>query len=59
MVEQVDRISRLNSQDWELLKSQITNKGIIIVALDLPPLISLSIPEEMNLRSVCSPLLTV
>lgn len=36
LVEQVDRISRLNSQDWELLKSQITDKGIIIVALDLP-----------------------
>jgi len=36
LVEQVDRISRLNSQDWELLKLQITNKGIIIVALDLP-----------------------
>ena len=36
LVEQVDRISRLNTQDWELLKSQITSKGIIIVALDLP-----------------------
>ena len=36
LVEQVDRISRLNSQDWELLKSQISCKGIIIVALDLP-----------------------
>lgn len=36
LVEQVDRISRLNTQDWELLKSQITRKGIIIVALDLP-----------------------
>lgn len=36
LVEQVDRISRLNSQDWELLKSQITSKGVIIVALDLP-----------------------
>jgi len=36
LVEQVDRISRLNSQDWEALKSQITNKGIMIVALDLP-----------------------
>lgn len=36
LVEQVDRISRLNSQDWELLKSQIIDKGIIIVALDLP-----------------------
>lgn len=36
LVEQVDRIRRLNSQDWGLLKSQIANKGIIIVALDLP-----------------------
>ena len=36
LVEQVDRISRLNAQDWELLKSQITSKGIMIVALDLP-----------------------
>lgn len=36
LVEQVDRISRLNSADWELLKSQITQKGILIVALDLP-----------------------
>ncbi len=36
LVEQVDRISRLNSQDWELLKLQITGKGIIIAALDLP-----------------------
>ena len=36
LVEQVDRISRLNTQDWELLKSQITIKGIRIIALDLP-----------------------
>lgn len=36
LVEQVDRISRLNTEDWELLKAQITSKGISIVALDLP-----------------------
>lgn len=36
LVEQVDRISRLNNNDWELLKSKITNKGIIVIALDLP-----------------------
>lgn len=36
LVEQVDRISRLNTQDWERLKSQIKNKGIIVVSLDLP-----------------------
>lgn len=36
LVEQVDRISRLNNHDWELLKTKITSKGITIVALDLP-----------------------
>jgi DNA invertase Pin-like site-specific DNA recombinase len=36
LIEQVDRISRLNSKDWESLKSTISEKGIIIVALDLP-----------------------
>jgi DNA invertase Pin-like site-specific DNA recombinase len=36
LVEQVDRVSRLNTQDWERLKSLITDKGISIVALDLP-----------------------
>ena len=36
LVEQVDRISRLKSSDWELLKSTITSKGIKVVSLDLP-----------------------
>lgn len=36
LVEQVDRISRLNSEDWESLKAIITGKGIRVVALDLP-----------------------
>ncbi len=36
LVEQVDRISRLNSEDWESLKTIIMQKGIRIVALDLP-----------------------
>lgn len=36
LVEQVDRISRLNAQDWERLKSQVKIKGITIVSLDLP-----------------------
>lgn len=36
LVEQVDRISRLNVSDWEKLKSTITSKGIRIIALDLP-----------------------
>lgn len=36
LVEQVDRISRLNGEDWESLKAIITGKGIRVVALDLP-----------------------
>lgn len=36
LVEQVDRISRLTTNDWEILKKAITSKGIKIVSLDLP-----------------------
>ena len=36
LVEQVDRISRLNTNDWEQLKNIIANKGLRVVALDLP-----------------------
>ena len=36
LVEQVDRISRLNTEDWESLRTIIVNKGIKMIALDLP-----------------------
>lgn len=36
LIEQVDRLSRLNAQDWETLKAELTTKRIRIVALDLP-----------------------
>ena len=36
LIEQVDRISRLNENDWNKLKSLIDTKGIRIVSLDLP-----------------------
>ncbi|WP_409076627.1 recombinase family protein (plasmid) [Pantoea sp. C3] len=36
LVEQIDRLSRLNADDWERLRSTIQSKGIKIVALDLP-----------------------
>lgn len=36
LVEQVDRLSRLNSADWQKLKGLIAEKQIRIVALDLP-----------------------
>lgn len=36
LVEQVDRLSRLNADDWEKLKAEICAKRVRVVALDLP-----------------------
>ncbi|NQY63542.1 MAG: recombinase family protein [Alteromonadaceae bacterium] len=36
LVENVDRISRLNTKDWEALKHTINSKGLRVVSLDLP-----------------------
>lgn len=36
LIEQVDRLSRLNAEDWEALKLKLAEKRIRVVALDLP-----------------------
>ncbi|WP_426237401.1 recombinase family protein [Pararhizobium sp. DWP1-1-3] len=36
LVEQVDRLSRLNAEDWTKLKAEIGMKRVRVVALDLP-----------------------
>jgi DNA invertase Pin-like site-specific DNA recombinase len=36
LVEQVDRLSRLNEADWQKLKADLTAKHVRVVALDLP-----------------------
>lgn len=36
LVEQVDRLSRLNAEDWEKLKAEIQARRVKVVALDLP-----------------------
>lgn len=36
LVEQVDRLSRLSTDDWEALKLKLNSKRIRVVALDLP-----------------------
>lgn len=36
LVEQVDRLSRLTTEDWETLKQRLAEKRIRVVALDLP-----------------------
>lgn len=36
LVESTDRLSRLESQDWDKLKSRINDAGISLVIMDLP-----------------------
>jgi DNA invertase Pin-like site-specific DNA recombinase len=36
LVEQIDRLSRLNSKDWDTLKSEIASKRVKVVSMDLP-----------------------
>lgn len=36
LVEQVDRLSRLNAGDWERLRAEIRQRQVKVVALDLP-----------------------
>ncbi|AMX93257.1 resolvase [Mesorhizobium sp. M7A.F.Ca.US.014.04.1.1] len=36
LIEQVDRLSRLNGADWNKLKDEIRDRHIKVVALDLP-----------------------
>src|SRR6516164_8528825 len=36
LVEQVDRLSRLTTADWERLKAELTARKVRVVALDLP-----------------------
>lgn len=36
LIEQVDRLSRLNEEDWETLKHEMDARQVRVVALDLP-----------------------
>ncbi len=36
LIEQVDRLSRLNDACWEILRKEITDKRLSVVSLDLP-----------------------
>jgi DNA invertase Pin-like site-specific DNA recombinase len=46
LVEQVDRLSRLNAEDWEKLKAEIQRKRVRVVALDLPTSHQLAKPSD-------------
>lgn len=51
LVEQVDRLSRLNAEDWEKLKSEIKARGIRVVALDLPTSWNLATASKDDIQS--------
>lgn len=36
LIEQIDRLSRLNADDWAKLRAMIESKGVAIVSIDLP-----------------------
>ena len=36
LLEQVDRLSRLDSADWDKLKEMMQKKGVVVVSIDLP-----------------------
>jgi DNA invertase Pin-like site-specific DNA recombinase len=46
LIEQVDRLSRLTSNDWTMLRAEIDAKRVRIVALDLPTSWSLATPAD-------------
>src|SRR5438874_6625187 len=46
LLEQVDRLSRLTSPDWDRLKAIIKDKGVRVIALDLPTSWSMISPQK-------------
>lgn len=51
LTEQVDRLSRLNAEDWQTLKTEIQRKRVRVVAQDLPTSWQLAaVGDEMTQR---------
>jgi DNA invertase Pin-like site-specific DNA recombinase len=50
LIEQVDRLSRLNEADWEALKTKLKAKQIKVVALDLPTSWMMTATDETTAR---------
>lgn len=46
LIEQVDRLSRLTSSDWEQLRAELAAKQVRVVALDLPTSWTLAAPGD-------------
>ena len=48
LIEQVDRLSRLNETDWRKLRAEIDARQLRVVALDLPTSWSLTSQDEFT-----------
>ena len=48
LVEQVDRLSRMNDTDWCLLKAVLSEKKIKVIALDLPTSWGMAVSDEFT-----------
>jgi DNA invertase Pin-like site-specific DNA recombinase len=51
LVEQVDRLSRLNAEDWERLKTEINGRKVKVVALDLPTSWMMATADKNDIHS--------
>lgn len=51
LVEQVDRLSRLNAADWERLKAEIQQRRVKVVALDLPTSWMMATSDKDDIQS--------
>ncbi|MGZ2424034.1 recombinase family protein [Rhizobium laguerreae] len=51
LVEQVDRLSRLNAEDWEKLKGEIASRRVKVVALDLPTSWMMAAADKDDIQS--------
>lgn len=51
LVEQVDRLSRLNAEDWERLKTEINGRKVKVVALDLPTSWMMATADKDDIQS--------
>jgi DNA invertase Pin-like site-specific DNA recombinase len=47
LIEQVDRLSRLNAEDWNKLKAELQSRRVRVVALDLPTVVD---DDDRNAR---------
>lgn len=52
LIEQVDRLSRLNGEDWSKLKAELAARHVRVVALDLPTSWAMADPraDEFTVR---------